>query len=435
MLLHCVEDLMDKFKFVKQSTDVSKEEEYNQLRAKMWQILEGEKRNGIRSETLKVFFAAIMKILLYPETGVTDVSSANNRYGTYSEDGVFNINQAQATRVHKDFILPYLNRITYNSPGSSKPTEESGYTFKPSLCEHSVTLVHSVRDKHAGKEQNSESVVSRPKGYNEHVEMLNQAKKDQEEYSLLIYLYRKLKKKKEEIEKAEKAVCTFKPQITEYKHGETEESKLAAKHVKVSTSKPTADRCQSLYELSKKIVKKDDKPTDEYVFEKEKDQYTFAPNIEKEKVFESEDTKAPQIAETIERMKRGREERMRVKVGTERIIDESGMRFDIEISKFKKENTEGGKQISVSHASVVSKSSAKKDPHNKQEGNSQSEGVMSPEQSANAGETSTEQEKLYIDVNFGQKVERIIVRKGDTATGLAAQFAEEHRKRKLCNEY
>ena len=97
---------------------------------------------------------------------------------------------------------------------------------------------------------------------------------------------RKLRRKKDENEQKKKAECTFKPQINEYKAAEGEEAKNASKHVKVSTSKPTADRCAALYQLSKKIVKKDDKSTDDYLYEKAKEEYTFAPNIDKDKVAE-----------------------------------------------------------------------------------------------------------------------------------------------------
>jgi len=160
--------------FLKQSAGAAQEDENAELAMKIWQTLEGEKRNGIHPENLKAFTAAIMKIMLNPEV------QSSNRYGTFSEDGRFGFSQAQATRIHKDFILFYLNRTAYSSSSTvPKSTEEAEYTFKPSLCEHSVTLANTVREKHGGKD---ESVVSRSLTANEHVEMLSQAQKDQESY-------------------------------------------------------------------------------------------------------------------------------------------------------------------------------------------------------------------------------------------------------------
>ena len=45
------------------------------------------------------------------------------------------------------------------------------------------------------------------------------------------------------------------------------------------------DRCMHLFELSKKSVKKHDKKTDEYIYEKNPQQYTFKPSIKTSKKY------------------------------------------------------------------------------------------------------------------------------------------------------
>ena len=246
------------------------------------------------------------------------------------------------------------------------------------------------------------------------------------------YHYRKLRKKKEDYEQSKKAECTFKPQILEYNPNPTSEAnKKPSKHVKVSTSKSTADRCQVLYELAKKIVKKEDKPTDDYIYEKEQKEYTFAPNLVKEKIEPvAGSTNDPLIGETIERLKKAREERDRIKKGTERGVEDSGMRFDMESNKFKKGGeAEHSKQLhsggSTGEPNTVKKDSArKKEPV---EAPKEPEHEHEPEPEQKEPEDDKVEEKLYIDVNLGENVERIIVHKGDTAEGLANKFADEHR--------
>jgi len=377
---------------------------------KVWQALEGDKKNGVHQDVLRAFTGAIMKIM------ITEPVTGGNvgKYGTYTEDGKYSLNQQQATRVHKDFILLYLNRTAYGS-NQVKNTEEIECTFKPSLCELSVSIVSSKKATNPNKNDSSKP--------GNHVEKLLQDKEK---------LEAKLRKKKEAYEKSQKEECTFKPKITEYVPDTTvEPPKKTAKHIKVSTAKTTGNRWDSLYDLSKKIPKKDDKSSNDYAYEKQKAECTFAPNINKEKIEPKENANDPLIGETIERLKKGREERERIKKGTERCVDDSGMRFDIESSKFKKgSGKEYSKQMSSRSSGDEKKDSGKKERNVEKLDNispeAQNQAPKPPENEAPLSEEQKADEKLYIDVNLGENVERIIVRKGDTAEGLAAKFAEEH---------
>lgn len=189
----------------------------------------------------------------------------------------------------------------------------------------------------------------------------------------------------------------------------------------MSSANPSADRCQDLYELSKKITKKEDKNKDDILLEKEKEQYTFSPNLEKDTPVESGELNAGLIEETIERLKKGREERERQKASFDRGGEDSGMRFGVETNKFKKESSEiysGSKKLSTASSKVL-KPSAKKE--GKKEAEAKKKEEKAEELNAMDGD-----EMLYIDVNLGDKQERIVVHKGDIAPDLAANFAAEH---------
>ena len=83
------------------------------------------------------------------------------------------------------------------------------------------------------------------------------------------------------------------------------------------------------------------------------------------------------------------------------------MRFDMETNKFKKG--------SYSQASI-NKHMSEEDCHEE----------MSPSE-------NEREELLYIDVNLGDIVERIVVHSGDTAVDLASKFASDHSKNAYLN--
>ena len=145
----------------------------------------------------------------------------------------------------------------------------------------------------------------------------------------------------------------------------------------------------------------------------------------------------PLIETTIERLKKGREERQRVKKSTERFVDNSGMKFDVEFNKFKQGSNENStKSLTEKEAKKISKnpklpkaplpkpSAIKNSSKEKRKNVSKKEAI---DEKAKVIEDSKEDgERLYIDINLGDTIERIIVHKGDTAAGLTEKFATEH---------
>ncbi len=308
---------------------------------------------------------------------------------------------------------------------------------------------------------------------------------------------------KKNLEKQEREACSFKPKILEYKKSETvspvkpeveknPEQKQASRemHTQLSTFQPTADRCRMLYELSKKVVKRPDKPTDLYKYEKERKEYTFAPELRKE---ESKNItiQAGSVDKTIERVRKARMERERVKKALERCGDNTGMKFAVNKTKFGGSFQQFGlgKEISMSQQRSGNKfgsensgqmqapfseditpqltkivdsaapQAAEIKPEHNNETEKPAQGTFSPiqsqtqpavenevgpsnsapvpaavletkEQPAPAEETKKENPQddalLFIDVNLGQQQKRIVVYKGDTASELAERFAKEN---------
>ena len=277
-----------------------------------------------------------------------------------------------------------------------------------------------------------------------------------------------LKKNKE---KQERDACTFQPKILKYKKQDMSTSsqqerdgnseiieraeKTRKQHVKVSTAEPTADRCKILYDLSKKIVKREDKSTDLYKFEKESKEYTFSPDLKKEDA-KSVSVSAGLVDKTIERMKKAREERERVKKALGRGSDDSGMRFGMQKTKFGGSFQQfAGQEKSREQSGELSKNVNEMQGENKEEPEQfqapfsteispQPTRTMEEETSQRASnmpkqvsESRTDEEKplqqpetkealLFIDVNLGTKQKRIVVYKGDTAAELAEIFAKEN---------
>ncbi len=304
---------------------------------------------------------------------------------------------------------------------------------------------------------------------------------------------------KKDREKLEREACTFHPKIIGYKkppppppkptegdqkqdQDTVNEKSKRPRRTNMSTCEPTPDRCKMLYNLSKRITKHDDKPTDLYKFEKERREYTFAPNLHKE---ESKNItiQAGAVDETIERMKQARMERERVSRALARCQDNAGMRFELDRTKFhgnfeqfqgvrgsevqrgrSKDKPSGQKQpearvgqapfsteISPQSTKVLAevleeKSSSIKPsataPAPGEEVRKEIEEIPQPpagltppkEQSALSSSVGPDSKEalLFIDVNLGQQQKRIVVYKGDTAEALAESFARENGSPNLC---
>ena len=236
-------------------------------------------------------------------------------------------------------------------------------------------------------------------------------------------------------------------------------------HVQLSTAEHMSDRCQALYDLAKKMPKRDDKSTDQYILEKDQKEYTFAPNLEKEtSAVRSKDiiVNPDHIQAAIKRVAEGRAERERVQKALQRGSDDSGMRFGIQKSKFTgsfqqfsrspraptSQSREDSK-VPIAEPPSAPRTKAKAKVNEEHDTGPFSTGVSPKEEVKQGAETAArhvelpktedgvvasapdgdeKEAQLFIDVNLGNKQKRIVVYKGDTAPQLADKFARENSK-------
>ena len=78
-----------------------------------------------------------MKIMIGKEA-----VDSNECYGEFNDDGKFIITQKQMARIHNDFNVYYLNKSMCGSV-MTKSFNAIQYSFKPLLCETSLTMVNS----------------------------------------------------------------------------------------------------------------------------------------------------------------------------------------------------------------------------------------------------------------------------------------------------
>lgn len=278
-----------------------------------------------------------------------------------------------------------------------------------------------------------------------------------------------------EKEQEEDNECTFKPQIIEYNRNEMEcqqaspsedvknsiedaiksskpdsgsGSKISptkVPHVMVSTTSSTRDRCAMLYDLSKKKVKKQDKPTDAYIYEKNTKEFTFAPNLKKDKADPNKPF-ASGVEETINRLKAARDEAERKKRSLEiKGGDDPGVRFTMNKSKFtgnfkqfekkgKGQPEQKNKISPKTEEKIESSKDGQKPPFSTEISPQQDSRVDEDqnERAANMPKQVSEADKreamLFIEVNLSGAKKRIVVYKGDTAVALAEKFADENSK-------
>jgi hypothetical protein len=137
----------------------------------------------VRAGCVKVFIAAIIKLMLTPPVAAVP-GPKEQGYGRYNEGGEYVVSEGEAKRIHKDFQLFYLNRKAYNPRGEMHGAEDAKCIHKPTLCERSVTLASTLRDKYMSKEgtggpaDESRSEASKQLSTHEFVDLQLQMKKD-----------------------------------------------------------------------------------------------------------------------------------------------------------------------------------------------------------------------------------------------------------------
>jgi len=177
------------------------------------------------------------------------------------------------------------------------------------------------------------------------------------------------------------------------------------------------------------------------MMEKDKKDYTFKPNIEKEEIdLNSPPEPAPGIPELIAKQKAQNAEREKAYKSQIKSGDDPQMRFSLTLGKFngtfkqfgaqqkgpgkKQEKPEKPKSKKKQAQPPFSTEISPQKDDDRAANMPMQVNKKSEEPPAKAQETR--EALLYIDVNLANIQKRIIVYKGDTAPGLAEQFAHEN---------
>jgi len=194
----------------------------------------------------------------------------------------------------------YLNRIRHSRDGTKskiiKAESEASQdcTFQPILTDNTQALAERYRQKIAENYEGGKITV---------LDILT-AQTNKEQW---------IEETKKELQDKEQEECTFQPL--------TNETMKLSQNQSIES---TGDKCFDLYHLSRAKGAKNDKTKEDYEFEKNVEECTFKPNINKSnKRPETEPHYVNQrsIQETLDRMKRGRDEREFKKKMTQRGFD------------------------------------------------------------------------------------------------------------------
>jgi len=234
---------------------------------------------------------------------------------------------------------------------------------------------------------------------------------------------------KKDFEEKELSECSFKPKIIDYKSKGHAEDK---------------DHYIRLYKLARK--RGNDKSTNDYEFEKARGQCTFTPNIVKEEVDTTPVTVDKAMVErTIERMKKGREERERINnavfnkkysVDIEHKPKENMIRETSSPRRSEEKKQLSGfqpKQIPIDNKEAVIAETESVGPFSDVQVVEESYIKAQSEENTGESPTKTEEPLLFIDVDLGNAKKRIVIFKGDKPSLLAEAIAKENSKSN-CNE-
>jgi len=214
-------------------------------------------------------------------------------------------------------------------------------------------------------------------------------------------------------EEKEMKECSFRPRINK-------------------TARSSNDRCKELYKLTKK---KEDKSAIDYEYERNSEQCTFKPDIKKPEVDSTPvNVDKKMLKRVIERVRKGREERERVKLATSNNKDDafiyrserkSKVQTSSKLTPRSMQNPKGKAQIA---RNIESNTELAPDSHLEHK---ESMKPLSDTQSVNQSHRNSQlpsEPLLFIDVNLGEDQKRIVVYKGDNGSKLAEEFARENSK-------
>jgi hypothetical protein len=279
-------NVLEKLHLVRNDVDPEQYTLERELASKGWKSIGGEDDTSVPLDKIQEFIVSIM-----------------------------NLNKSKSTlpvkKIHKEYILMYNNKKKYvKTP--TKP--DSPFSFKPTLDETSQKIAAEVKQKRISDFGNDKI---------ENI-LVNQHKKSQEE------IEKKRKIKELDMPKD----CTFKPKIERgpvYSEEDFRDSmSLASDYLKLS-SENLSTRTEILYNFSKIKSERKDKISrtlEEMEYEKNMNECSFVPSLEKPKFISHPPNEAKGVAESIDRLKKARADSQ-----TKSPQDLQPMKFGVESKK------------------------------------------------------------------------------------------------------
>mmetsp|Transcript_12550 Transcript_12550/g.12620 ORF Transcript_12550/g.12620 Transcript_12550/m.12620 type:complete len:322 (-) Transcript_12550:25-990(-) len=257
-------------------------------------------------------------------------------------DGEFTLLEDEVVKLHRVFYMFYENRTNQTHHSNINPTYKNKveYSFRPQINKDSSKMADGV------KLRRTESLGSKKC----HEDLLISEKQKIDE---------KINKLKKVYEQENRKECTFKPSINKkpvYKMAEKNPKDTLAEEYKKISEDPSVHRSVALYNLSEVERKRKEKlarTAEELEIEKAQAECTFTPNLEKPILNENADLLEKKgVAETVNRMRRAREEQELIKNMKERGFTNKG---ELKPLNFSMESEKPKSSLSHSQSQTISK--------------------------------------------------------------------------------
>lgn len=226
--------------------------------------------------------------------------------GFYNEKGQLCLRTEDLPRVQKHFNLLYLNRLQFIGKviehQKAQKASQGEYNFKPQLNDNSQYLATQQRQKL--QQQLGEDKLS-------HIQLLYNNGMSKEQF---------IQSAKKLLDEEQMKECTFKPDLITNKSELSRSIMTQANESKMSVNNQA--KYEQLYQLAKNNAQKNkvDKSKEDYEYEKQKNECTFAPKIQNNNniVRNAEGVQLNVVQDLfvkkqIERLNKGREEKERIK--------------------------------------------------------------------------------------------------------------------------
>jgi len=187
-----VGNLLINLRLIKPIPAEGADQETINLISKLWSTVGGSDQEGVLVGTLEVYIAAVINIQLnVPEEekkpAETSKEQAPQPEEQKGKSAALVLSNEQISKIHGDFMPLYLNRKS-NRP-QKLPKIETEFGFKPTLCQDSIRMAMTSRDKREKLNENmgKQDSPSAPRSLANLADNLVKQRRGQEEYLILYY--------------------------------------------------------------------------------------------------------------------------------------------------------------------------------------------------------------------------------------------------------